>query len=245
MAHPTPGEFERTMDNEQDGVAVTWEYGDGIPIHHTKVLHPNITWHELPLLSKLGVHRTQYALPDSEDKDILPDNPDTRNLTLEVFTTDYDPASPTFGIPSHSSQGQIALRRSNQQSAFTETSNIVEPVYRFLEGRLAAIRAALPDQTAANLQYAELNPKAFKQFFKAHRAEKAIKHKGLGWEQIECPVELATLACEECGIDEICAADGTSNLRKCAKCLEVRYCSRECQASDWNAHRPFCKSAKN
>jgi hypothetical protein len=96
------------------------------------------------------------------------------------------------------------------------------------------------------LQYAEINPKAFKQFFKTYRAERAIEHKGLGWETTECPVDSVTAACEGCGVDENCAADGTvANLRKCAKCLEVRYCSRECQKSDWKSHRPFCKSAKN
>ena len=96
------------------------------------------------------------------------------------------------------------------------------------------------------MQYAKLNPKVFKPFFKAYRAEQAIKYKGFGWERIECPVELATVACEGCGVDETCAADGTTcNLRKCAKCLEVRYCSRECQKSDWKSHRPFCKAAKD
>jgi hypothetical protein len=246
MARPTPDELARMMGGGPKGMMVIWasEFRDEV-MHCLIVLNPKPAWQNLPLLSKLGVHKTQYAKPNPKDKNTLPDIVDTRNITLEIFTTDYNPASPTFGIPGHTARGQIVLRRSGQQSAFTITKSILEPMELFLQDRLAAIKAALPDQTAAKLQYAELNPKAYKQFFKAYRAEQAIKHKGLGWEKTECPVELATVACEGCGVDETCAADGmASNLRKWAKCLEVRYCSRECQASDWKAHRPFCKSAK-
>jgi hypothetical protein len=251
MAHPTLSAFERMMIlNFPHGVAVFWSSETDTPMYGGTPLMPNFTWQELPLLSKLGVHITQYANPSPEDMEHIdspPDTSDTRNLTLEIFTTDYNPASPTFGIPSHSVQGPIILRRqTNQESAITITKAIIEPIYLFLVDRLAAIKAALPDHTAAALQYAELNPKAFKRFFKTYRAEQAIRYKGHGFETSECPVELAAAACEGCGVDESCAADGTgSNLRKCAKCLEVRYCSRECQASDWKAHRPFCKSAIN
>ena len=231
------------------GVMVFWSSETDKPMYGGTPLMPNFTWQELPLLSKLGVHKTQYAKPSPEDMEHMnspPDTSDTRNLTLEIFTTDYNPASPTFGNPSHAVQGPIILRRqTNQESGVTITKSIVEPIYLFLADRLTAIKAVLPDQTAAALQYAELSPKAFKQFFKTYRAEKASEHPGHGWETSACPVELATVACEGCGVDESCASDGTaSNLRKCAKCLEVRYCSRECQASDWKAHRPFCKSTK-
>jgi hypothetical protein len=211
------------------------------------LLRPTLTWQELPLLSKLGVHKTQYAKPNpKDDKEGLPDIiPDTRNITLETFTTDYDPASPTFGIPSYTARGQVILSRRDQKSAFTITKDTIESMELFLQDRLTAIKSALPDQTAANLQYAELNPKASKQFFKVYLAEQASKYKGLGWEKTECPVDLATLVCEGCSVDGTYAADQTaSNLRKCGRCLEVRYCSTECQASDWKSHRPFCKPAK-
>ena len=221
MARPTPSELERMMGGGPKGMAVIWasESRDEV-MHCLTVINPKLAWQDLPLLAKLGVHKTQYARPNPKDKHSLPNIVDTRNTTLEIFTTDYNPASPTFGIPGHTARGQIVLRRSDQQSAFTITKSIIEPMELFLQDRLAAIKAALPNQTAANLQYAELNPKAYKQFFKAYRAEQAIKYKGLGWEKTECPVELATVACEGCCVDESCAADGTgSNLRKCAKCL--------------------------
>ncbi len=32
-------------------------------------------------------------------------------------------------------------------------------------------------------------------------------------------------------------------LKKCFRCLSVRYCSRECQAADWKAHKKVCKPA--
>jgi hypothetical protein len=247
MARPTPAEIEQMMGSGPKGMAVIWASKSRHEVMHcTTLLSPLLSWKELPLLSKLGVHKTQHAKPNPKDKHALPDIVDTRNITLEIFTTDYDPVSPTFGIPGYAARGLVILRRSGQKSAFSITRAIIEPMELFLEDRLIAIKAALPDQTAASLQYAKLNPKAFKQYFKAYRAEQASKYKGLGWETTECPVELVTAACEGCGVDEICAADGTAaNLRKCAKCLEVRYCSRECQKSDWKSHRPFCKSAKN
>lgn len=31
------------------------------------------------------------------------------------------------------------------------------------------------------------------------------------------------------------------NLLNCAKCMKVKYCSRECQRADWNAHKVVCR----
>ena len=61
------------------------------------------------------------------------------------------------------------------------------------------------------------NPKVAKQASRALRAR--------GVEVYQCPV---------------CSMVTT---KKCARCKQVAYCSKECQASDWANHRPFCQSS--
>ncbi|KAG8164047.1 hypothetical protein KVR01_005965 [Diaporthe batatas] len=46
-----------------------------------------------------------------------------------------------------------------------------------------------------------------------------------------------TLRCRNCGTVE--AKDG-GPLKKCMRCLKVRYCSAECQKKDWKKHRMEC-----
>jgi hypothetical protein len=44
-----------------------------------------------------------------------------------------------------------------------------------------------------------------------------------------------------------CAAAGCASEEKssvCARCHVVRYCSRECQRTDWKAHKPVCTAAQ-
>lgn len=52
-----------------------------------------------------------------------------------------------------------------------------------------------------------------------------------------------TLRCRNCGNVE---AKGGGALKKCMRCLKVRYCSAECQKKDWKKHRMECgeKSGK-
>lgn len=47
--------------------------------------------------------------------------------------------------------------------------------------------------------------------------------------------------CRKCGSTE---AKGRGQLRKCMRCLSVRYCSVECQKNDWKKHRMECKEAE-
>jgi hypothetical protein len=39
-----------------------------------------------------------------------------------------------------------------------------------------------------------------------------------------------------------CASEEASSL--CSRCQAVRYCSRECQRTDWKAHKPVCAAAQ-
>lgn len=49
-----------------------------------------------------------------------------------------------------------------------------------------------------------------------------------------------TLRCRNCGGLE---AKGGGALKKCMRCLKVRYCSAECQKKDWKKHRMECSEA--
>jgi hypothetical protein len=39
-----------------------------------------------------------------------------------------------------------------------------------------------------------------------------------------------------------CASEEASSM--CSRCEAVRYCSRECQRTDWKAHKPVCTAAQ-
>jgi hypothetical protein len=38
-----------------------------------------------------------------------------------------------------------------------------------------------------------------------------------------------------------CGGPGEPSLMQCSKCHVAKYCSRECQAEDWGAHKEVCK----
>ncbi|KAJ7286244.1 hypothetical protein C8J57DRAFT_1287131 [Mycena rebaudengoi] len=48
----------------------------------------------------------------------------------------------------------------------------------------------------------------------------------------------AALSCGNCRI-----AGDEANLKKCARCNSVRYCSKDCQREAWKFHKPWCFSS--
>ncbi|SMQ48043.1 unnamed protein product [Zymoseptoria tritici ST99CH_1A5] len=234
---PTPSteNIARAMGSGPKAMAIVWTSP-----HHQETMYcittpsPKLTWHDLPLLSKLGVNDIQYAKPDPNDKKGMPDMFDTRNRTLELFTSNCDPASDSCGLTTYlpAAQGQVLFRRANDPNSFEGVGkSTLEPIELFIEDRLRAIQATIPDHCvrpderpnqAATIQECELlNPKMFKQFFKHYRGEQASKYKGIGWEKTVCPVDLGEVTCEGCGREEITTIrDGvpSSNLKKCGRC---------------------------
>jgi TPR repeat protein len=55
--------------------------------------------------------------------------------------------------------------------------------------------------------------------------------------RIACSREVASTCCLGCG--------ARRKLKKCAKCHVARFCSSECVARAWPAHRPNCKLWRN
>jgi hypothetical protein len=50
--------------------------------------------------------------------------------------------------------------------------------------------------------------------------------------------------CAVCGATKAEVAQQGGKLRKCARCLSVRYCSESCQQQAWPAHRPECRQLR-
>ncbi|KAJ7048619.1 hypothetical protein C8F01DRAFT_1189544 [Mycena amicta] len=47
----------------------------------------------------------------------------------------------------------------------------------------------------------------------------------------------------EAGRCFVCRGKGKPKMQACSGCGKVRYCSKECQKTDWKAHKPRCKQA--
>ncbi|KAI0152996.1 MM3350-like domain-containing protein [Xylariaceae sp. FL1272] len=51
----------------------------------------------------------------------------------------------------------------------------------------------------------------------------------------------ATTPTQKCGNAECTTQNDVSALRKCARCQKETYCSKECQAGQWNTHKQSCR----
>ena len=55
---------------------------------------------------------------------------------------------------------------------------------------------------------------------------------------VKMDVDIATVhACNVC--------DSETNLKRCARCKKVAYCSRNCQKKDWKTHQEKCSGASS
>ena len=194
-------------------------------------------FHALPVLAKLDVRTIRYQLHGETDPMDVP------NHTLELFTMDLDPTSPEFGIPGLVARTGVLIFHYDDNNCFFSDIIVTGAIESFIETRLAAVKAALPDAEAAKLEYEKFNGKVFKKFFKEFREQQALHFGNYVRHSSLCPVKLTTVSCEGCGVDET-VGGSASNLRKCGKCKGVLYCSRDCQVSDRKAHKPFCKVPK-
>lgn len=85
-----------------------------------------------------------------------------------------------------------------------------------------ATRMAISPTYAVPFVEDVINPELIKNFFGASAAGRRDE----------------TLRCRNCGQTE---AKGGGALKKCMRCLKVRYCSAECQKKDWKKHRMECE----
>lgn len=53
---------------------------------------------------------------------------------------------------------------------------------------------------------------------------------------MDADIPVVTQQCASC-------SSATASLRACARCKVTRYCSKDCQAAHWAAHKPDCKRA--
>lgn len=74
------------------------------------------------------------------------------------------------------------------------------------------------------------------------KTEERCRYCGKGEEELvnELKAKGGETATAGCGKDKDKDKDGVEVLRRCGRCLKVRYCSMECQRRDWKNHRGEC-----
>ncbi|GIZ42629.1 hypothetical protein CKM354_000588900 [Cercospora kikuchii] len=206
----------------------------------------DLTWKEVPFLSRLGVKGMIYATPTEEHHCFYGIEGLHENTTIRLLSTDCDPDSPTFNT-SIKIAGPVHFQWVGVQDLLPKKFEL-EPMELFIEERLAAIKCHISDPERRKHEYEQLNPKAFKMFFKKYTAERAVLWPGKGWETNACPAVVEVEHCEGCGVER--SGDGEEEhsdqptFQKCGRCKKVLYCDKACQSSDWKAHKPFCKRSK-
>ncbi|GAB7363427.1 hypothetical protein MBLNU230_g3703t1 [Neophaeotheca triangularis] len=220
----------------------------GMPLSLINKLGPSPpVWQPLPLSARLGVPMEYLTASQCNDHPFFR-KPGELNQSLETLTSDLDPASSNFGEPGICVEGGVLIKLTDELALPLQVVHL-DAFDQFVRERKAAIGYALLTRglEAAKKEYAKVNPTHFKLLFKRIRAKDIAQHpqhdpyEGL---VIPCPVKIDHDACEGCGKDTAVAweekAAGEAPLLKCAKCLKVMYCSRQCQKGDWKAHKPFC-----
>lgn len=158
--------------------------------------------------------------------DVL-ENPVLKNLTIKkstigqgFFSSETVPGRP---------RSVILLARADGQKL---ECGIVSAPWTYVEVAMQEVN----EQTDADSAHAKfdylMRPQMFVCFFRlsAQLAKDMGDSSHLGWWHLECPVKVG---CKTCGKDE-------GNLLRCGKCGVVKYCGKECQVSDWAAHKKIC-----
>lgn len=151
-----------------------------------------------------------------------PENPVLKNFSIRK-------SSEADTLNWKSEPGIIILARADGEDLDWKT---VVAMWPFIESVLLAVKekgmssTQRPGSAARRPVYdffhASMTPEKFKEFFQRYPEQ--------GWVGAKCPV---VLDCKGCGKED-------EKLSRCGKCEVVKYCSKECQKNDWDAHKRVC-----
>ncbi|KAI5364706.1 hypothetical protein Slin15195_G042440 [Septoria linicola] len=114
-----PAELKHMLKDDRTGLTAFWAdsvvrapgnpaYGlVGLPEKYHKG-PDKFTWHELPQLARLGIKDILYTIPSHSLNPAF--GVGGPNITLKLFTMEYDPASASFGESEKSVQGGVMFK---------------------------------------------------------------------------------------------------------------------------------------
>jgi tetratricopeptide (TPR) repeat protein len=163
-------------------------------------------------------------------------------------------------------QGKNAEAEQMLLAAFAPSQRVLGPAHpntlttaRNLEDVRARIRATPPTNAAAPAAASTARPLPAGTRVLVQRLVAKPEHNGKSARVVSFDARTGRYAVSledgkelslkaECVANAGCAAAGCASEEAssvCARCQAVRYCSRECQCTDWKAHKPVCTAAKH